>query len=189
MFIVDLFEADLLEAGAGSARIVHHVQEGAQFIVLSAFRKDLPYAANRKRDARLKHILKGLPVSYIPVEGEYTMAGEDQPSPEHSYFIMPAKEWSPQSLMMIGHKLGNQFEQESIVYGDGEMVWLVFASGEKMKLGNRLTFRPEIIDRLGGSSTLKNRKFSFTNYQKAKGAATYNQRNPPKKLDKVRQLP
>jgi hypothetical protein len=65
------------------------------------------------------------------------------------------------------------FDQESIIYGDGQMVWLVFNDGTKDKLGNRLTFRPEVIDTLGGSSTIGNRKFSYTDANTASGASVY----------------
>ena len=185
MFIAEI----IIEAGAGPSRILHHIQNGTPFLTLSAFKDTLPHEENLQRDARLKHILRGLPVSYIPTEGEYTMKGATEPSPELSYFVMPAKEWSPQSLEMLGRKLRGVLDQESVVYGDGDTVWLLMSNGSKYKLGNRVTYRPQVIDTLGGSSKVKNRKFSFTNYQKAPGAAIYGERIPPKKLDRVRNLP
>lgn len=169
-------DPEVEEAGAGPSRIVSHIQDGTPFIMISAFRGTNPHKVNVQRHAQMKHVLAKYPVSYIQTEGEYQEEGSDEPKPEQSLFIMPNRDdttMPSKRLLAIGKALMAMFNQDSILYGDGEMVWLVFNDGSTDKLGNRLTFRPEVIDTLGGFSKVKHRKFSFTDPDTAAGAATY----------------
>jgi len=157
--------SDILDE-SGPSRIIKHIHDGMPFIMVSAYRADKDHATNLRRHDRMKHIIHGLLLSYIKTEGEYHEVGADAPSAEQSFFIMPMREHDRipnDRLLAIGEKLMHAFDQDTIVYGDGETVWLIANDGSKDKLGNRLTFRPEIIDTLDGFSKVKGRKFSYTN--------------------------
>jgi hypothetical protein len=162
---------------SGPSRILRHIRDGTPFVMVSAFSPDVDHETNLRRDARMKHIVSGMLLSYIQTDGEYTMHGSDEPMPEKSIFLMATRgsltQVSKEKLRSIGEKLMHAFNQESIAYGDGKMVWLVFNDGSEEKLGNRLTFRPEVIATLGGSSTISSRKFSYTDADKAPGAGVY----------------
>lgn len=166
----------LEEAGAGLSRIVTHIRDGTPFLMVSAFRGTNPHNVNLQRHAQMKQILQRYPVSYIQTEGEYHEEGSPEPKAELSYFIMPSRGnvvMPTKRLLAIGKSLMAAFDQDSILFGDGETVSLVFNDGSTMKLGNRLTFRPEVIDTLGGFSKLKQRKFSFAEPEATPGAAAY----------------
>lgn len=177
MKLVELFMGRKLEeAGAGLSRVVTHIRDGTPFLMVSAFRSTNPHNVNLQRHDQMKHILQRYPVSYIQTEGEYHEEGSPEPKPELSLFIMPSRGnvvMPAKRLLLIGRSLMTMFEQDSVLFGDGEMVQLVFADGSTMKLGNRLTFRPDVIDTLGGFSKLKGRKFSFTEPGATQGAAAY----------------
>lgn len=162
---------------SGPSRILTHIRAGTPFVMVSAFNEDLDLETNLRRHARLKHIVSGLLLSYIQTDGEYKMRGTHQTLPEKSLFIMPTRgsvtEIPKEKLRSIGEKLMHMFGQESIVYGDGKTVWLVNDDGTEIDLGDRLTFRLEVIAKLGGSSTIKQRKFGYTDASQAPGAATY----------------
>ena len=168
---------DLLDE-SGPSRIIKHIHDGTPFIMVSAYRADKDHATNLQRHARMKHILRGLMLSYIQTEGEYHELGADAPSPEQSFFIMPMREHDSitnERLLAAGEKLMHAFGQDAIVYGDGEMIWLISNDGSKEKLGNRLTFRPETIDALGAFTKVKGRKFSYTDASNAATGVAYGQ--------------
>jgi hypothetical protein len=158
-------EGEIDEAGAGPSRVVQHIRDGNVFIMLSAMRSNMSHAENLQRTEKLKQMLTTLPVSYFETAGEYTREGETAPSPEISFFIMPRKANAAVTAPVFrdfGIKLMHTFDQESILYGDGETATLIFQDGTTADLGNTVTFRPEIIKNLGGSSKIKGRVFSFT---------------------------
>ena len=162
---------------AGPSRILTHIRDGTPFVMISAFQSSQSHEANMHRHARLKHIVGGLLLSYIQTDGEYQMQSTGETLPEKSLFLMPTRgsitEIPKEKLRSIGEKLMHMFDQESIIYGDGKTVWLIFSDGNEESLGNRLTFRPEIIAALGGSSTVRNHQFSYTDAGTAPGAAVY----------------
>ena len=159
---------------AGPSRIIKHIHDGTPFIMVSAYRADKDHATNLQRNARMKHILRGLMLSHIQTEGEYHELGAAEPSPEQSFFIMPMRDHDSipgDHLLAIGEKLMHAFEQDSIIYGDGEMVWLISNDGTKQKLGNRLTFQPKT----DAFTKVKGRKFSYTNASQAATGIRYGQ--------------
>lgn len=163
--LLEAFEPELDEAGAGPSRVVQHIRDGNVFIMLSAMRGNLPHQENLRRTEKLNHMLGKLPVSFIETEGEYQEDGQSQPSPEKSFFVMPRKgatSVSPDAFRDFGVKLMHVFDQDSILYGNGKIASLIFDNGSTIDLGNTMTFRPEVIQDLGGFSKIKGRKFSFT---------------------------
>lgn len=155
---------DVIEE-SGAARIIQHIQNGVAFIMISAMRASLPKAENMQRTKRLSHILNGLPVSSIHTEGEYWEDGAEAPSRELSFFVMSknkAGEIAPDALRKIGIKLMHTFEQDAILYGDGQQVNLIESDGTQFGVGDNATFDLGKIASLPGFSSVKNKKFSFT---------------------------
>jgi hypothetical protein len=163
--LYEQFQQEIDEAGAGPSRIVKHIHNGAVFIMLSAMRADIKHSENLRRTDQLARLLSSKPVSFIETEGEYHEEGQTDPSPEKSFFVMPrrgAHRITPDQFRDFGIKLMKRFNQDSILFGDGKMATLIFSNGETMDLGDAVTFRPEIIQNLGGFSKIKGRPFSFT---------------------------
>jgi hypothetical protein len=162
---------ELDENGAGPARIIQHIRNGAVFIMISAMRGDRTRAENLKRTEKLKQVLTRMAVSFIETGGEYHEDGQDEPSEEKSFFIMPrrgTRTLSPKTFRAFGMKLMHGFQQDSILFGDGHIASLIFGDGSEIDLGDTVTFRPEIIKNLGGFSKIKGRPFSFTSRSTAK---------------------
>jgi hypothetical protein len=161
---IDIVEkATLCEAGV--SRMVQHIREGTPFFMLSAMRANVPYDENLRRSRRLRHILNGLPVSYITTEGEYHELGADEPSEEFSFFVMPGHQHGATSidlLRRIGVKLMHDFDQDSIVFGDGETITLLEHDGNEFPIGDNATFNLDKIAKLPGFTKIRGRKFSFT---------------------------
>lgn len=158
-------EPELDEGGAGPSRIVQHIRDGKVFFMISAMRGEHKHAENLRRTIKMKKMFRELPVVFIETEGEYTELGRDEPSPEKSFFVMPAKgkpEHTAGPFRKFGIKLMHVFDQDSILYGDGRLASLIFENGSTFDLGNTVTFRPEVIKDLGGFSRIKGRTFSFT---------------------------
>jgi hypothetical protein len=163
--LVESLHTPLDEAGAGPSRVVQHIRDGNIFIMLSAMRADLKRSENLRRTEKLKAMLTSLPVSFIETEGEYHEEGQPEPSRELSFFVMPkrgARKLTAEQFRHFGIKLMHAFDQDSILYGDGKLASLIFSDGSTADLGDTLTFRPEVIETLGGFSKIRGRKFSFT---------------------------
>jgi hypothetical protein len=84
------------------------------------------------------------------------------PSAEFSFFVMPAQTLGIDVLRRIGVKLMHDFDQDSIVFGDGEQVTLIENDGNEFPIGDNATFDPAKIDKLPGFTKIRGRKFSFT---------------------------
>lgn len=178
MNLFEDFEQKIDEAGAGPSRIVQHVRDGAVFFMLSAMRANLDYAQNKRRTEKLESALKQLPVSFIRTTGEYQEEGQPEPSTELSFFVMPRRgsgAMVADAFRKFGIKLMHAFEQDSILFGDGKSVGLIFSDGTTMNLGDHATFRADVISQLGGYSKIKGRQFSFTDKDMAGKAKQDNQ--------------
>lgn len=165
---IDLIENDIDESGAGPARIAQHIRNGEKFIMLSGMRGDLDHATNIRRSRELKNKLARSPVSFIETFGEYHEIGQDEPSPEMSFFIMPTRrgnEISSNAFLKLGISIMNAYDQDAIVFGDGANIMLVERDGNWIDLGKTATFDPSIIQTLPGFSKVKDRAFSFTDIE------------------------
>lgn len=180
----DCCHGELDEAGAGPSRIIQHIHDGQMFIMISAMRGALRHGENLRRTAQLRRMLQGLPLSFIETEGEYQEQGRAEPSPEKSFFVMPQRakhRISADAFRDLGIKMMHTFDQDSILFGDGKLATLIFDNGDTMDLGDTATFRPEVIDTLGGFSKIKGRKFSFTDAPTAARAVAKSAATEPAK--------
>jgi hypothetical protein len=172
--IIDLIENAMLdEAGAGPARITQHVRDGRPFLMLSAMRANLPMSQNKKRTDLLKRKLTGLPVSFIVTGGEFHELGQEEPSEEVSFLIMPAPGIDLDALKKFGVDLMNAFEQDAIVFGDGESVNIIEQDGTTFQIGDAASFDPAVVRKSEGFSKIKGRSFTFTNKEETPAAAGY----------------
>lgn len=168
---------DIVETGAGPSRILSHIRRGTPFFMISAFRQNLPHEQNLKRSAMLKKKLAELPgLSFIETSGEYQDEGSEMPGVENSFFVLPRSgRTNGKYFVEMARRLGHLFQQESVLVGDGEAVFLVFmvADAEPVYLGTSLTFNLKAIEQVGAFSKIKNRKFSFADPDKAPEAVPY----------------
>jgi hypothetical protein len=168
---------DLVEAGAGPSRILSHIRRGMPFFMVSAFRQHLPHEENLKRSEMLKKKLAEMPgLSFIETTGEYQEDGNEMPGVENSFFVLPrSRNTNAKYFVEMAKRLGHLFQQESVLVGDGEAVFLVFmtADHEPVYLGTSLTFNLKAIEKVGAFSKIKNRKFSFADPDQAPEAVPY----------------
>lgn len=172
--IIDLIENAMLdEAGAGPARIMQHLHNGTPFLMLSAMRADLPMAQNKRRTELLKRKLTGLPVSFITTGGEFHEIGQDEPSEEVSFLIMPGPGVKLEALRSFGENLMGAFDQDAIILGDGESVHLIEKDGNSFVIGDAASFDPAVVKGAEGFSKIKGRKFTFTTKTDTPAATGY----------------
>lgn len=153
------------EAGAGPARIARHIRNGDVFMMLSGMRADLDPVENKRRTARLRSTLNALPVSYVQTTGDYHEDGQDEPSTEQSFFIMPrsqAGELPVAEFFGMGRAIMADYDQDAILCGDGKKVGLIYNDGKTSVIGDCATFDPAEIAKLDGFSRIGGRAFSFT---------------------------
>jgi hypothetical protein len=167
-------EAHLDEmAGAGPARIVHHIKEGTPFIMLSAMRANLSASENKRRTDLIKRKMASWPVSFIVTGGEYHEEGQEVPSEETSFFIMPRDGISPEAFQELGAKLMHAFDQDAFIYGDGQSVTMHERDGTSFSIGDAASFDPAVVKKAPGFSKIKDRKFTFTNTEENPAASGY----------------
>lgn len=171
-------EATLDEmAGAGPARIVHHIKEGTPFIMISAMRADLSPSDNKRRTELLRQKLANLPVSYIVTGGEFHELGQELPSEEVSFFIMPDEGVAIDALKRLGDGLMRAFDQDAFLCGDGDSVIYLGKDGEEFSIGDAASFDLANLRDAPGFSKIKGRKFTFTNKQEKTGSVAYGKRS------------
>lgn len=161
------------EAGAGPARITHHIRQGTPFLMLSAMRANLDMAQNKRRTGLLKQKLAGLPVSFIVTGGEFHELGQEEPSEEVSFMIMPKPGVSLEAFQKFGVDLMHAFDQDAIIFGDGESVNMVEQDGSSFSIGDATSFDPAVVKHAPGFSKIKGRKFTFTNKEETPASTGY----------------
>lgn len=155
------------------SRLVSHIRKGVPFMMLSAMRADVSYPANMKRTDALKKALTKLPVAFIVTGGEFHEIGQEEPSEEISFFVMPKKNLDYEQFFNLGRKLMGIFDQDAVILGDGQNVNMVERDGTTFSIGSAASFRPDVVRSAPGHSKIKNRKFTFTNTDDTKSAVPY----------------
>jgi hypothetical protein len=173
--IIESNQEQIDEAGAGPSRVVTHIRGGTPFFMVSAFRADIPHAENIKRNDIMRKQLASIPAtSFIQTSGEYQEVGQEQPSEELSFFVLPRKKITNMEMFhKIGLDLMSAFSQDSIILGDGETVSLAFSDGSQMNIGNAVTFRMDLVKKADGHSSVRGRKFTFKSLDDAPQATPY----------------
>jgi len=168
----------LSEAGAGPSRLVAHIRSGRPFFMISAMRANLSHHENLVRAKKLERMLANLPYSFIRTEGEYLEIGQTEPSPELSLFVMPVDPEAPGAIdrmIFLAVRLMRVFDQDSVLIGDGNRVYLRERDGSEFSLGSAASFSLAVIKRAPAFSKIKGRKFTFADPDDAPGAAVYGQ--------------
>jgi len=158
---------------SGPSRILKHIQNGVPFFMISAMRADLDYPSNLKRTKNLQNDITNSNLAFIRTEGEFHEEGQEKPSKELSFFVMMRGE--AVDMIHVAKKLMKKYNQDAILAGDGEDVFLLFNDGSRENVGNINTFDPSIISNLDGYSKIKGRAFSFVTkdkYEKLKKEIT-----------------
>lgn len=162
------------EAGAGVSRLTQHIRSGTPFVMLSAARGTCSAAENKQRAEALRKRLSAMPVSYIVTGGEYQEVGQDAPTEEVSFFIMPrSSKVTVESLSKLGLGLCKIFDQDSYLLGDGKEINLVEQDGSSMVIGNAASFDPAVVAKAPAFSKIKGRKLTFTNSGENPGSVAY----------------
>jgi hypothetical protein len=94
---------------AGLSRVYEHMAKGT-FAIVSASRGEAP--DNAKRTATLKEKARAMGLGFMPAVGVWEGASED------SLFI-------PDASKEQAEQLGNAFEQDAVIWGDGGFYWLI----------------------------------------------------------------
>jgi hypothetical protein len=164
---------EVLARGAKASRILTHIKDGTPFITISASRGELSPGENAKLTKELVGKLHKLPVSFIPVTGDFEETlkdGTKKVATEHSFFIMPhrrpGEDLSIRAFKKIGMDLCKHFDQQSIGFGDGKNISFIEQNGDEFHAGNAVTFDSHKIDHMMGFSRIGNKRFSFIEHER-----------------------
>ena len=106
------------------SRVFDHYQH-KDFAILSAYRKDLSEDENLKRHEQLKNFLREDGYGWKEVRGVYKDK-EGETTIENGVFV-------PNLHPEVAIELGKYFNQEAIIFADGEQIYLYFiADGETL---------------------------------------------------------
>jgi hypothetical protein len=164
---------EVLARGAKASRILTHIKDGTPFITISASRGELSPGENAKLTKELVGKLHKLPVSFIPVTGDFEETlkdGTKKVATEHSFFIMPhrrpGEDLSIRAFKKMGMDLCKHFDQQSIGFGDGKNISFIEQNGDEFHAGNAVTFDSHKIDHMMGFSRIGNKRFSFIEHER-----------------------
>lgn len=149
-----------LNEGAGLSRIISHMAN-RPFAIISAFRNEYSKSDNLKRTKEMQTVVRNEGYGYIRMEGAWIENG-DVEVVEYSNFIVGNAEADFDDFASVMTEIGVRFDQEAIVVGDMESVWLVFADGNKERIGS--------VDKINTSSIgefyskIKGRRFAFAEH-------------------------
>ena len=177
-FIEILQNNELDEGGAGVGRLVTHIREGMPFFMISAMRGDLPHSENLRRTLMLKNKLRKLPLTFISTEGEYHEKGRAEPSPELSFFVMAGHKegvTDTDKMIYLATRLMHIFQQDSVLIGNGERIYLLENDGNEFQIGNAASFSMDAVKKSVAHSKIRGRKFTFTNTDDTPGSTRYAQ--------------
>jgi len=151
----------VIEAGAGMSRILQHVESGIPFLTMSAYRYTLSKNENLERNEQLLKDFKSYQLGAIKMIGHWVEKGVD--STENSFFVIgktfTGETITPEKMEEIASTLCKKWEQDAVIFSDGQTVYLLYSTGNKVPLGNHVGIRKEDIE--GGFSTIKKKRFVF----------------------------
>jgi len=131
------------------SRIIQHIEAGHSFAVISAYKWDLSETDNTERHNNLRTDIRKLGYGYIEQNSGYsykdTRTGNLGTVEEESFFI-------PQITRQEALALAKKYEQESIIYKDGNGFYVLLSNGAidtefktKRDKTGQITFSPEVI--------------------------------------------
>lgn len=153
------------ETGPTASRLASHIRKGVKFFMISAQRSALSPAENKARTRLLRNSLAKLPVSFIDTVGEWQEIGTDAPAREVSFFVMPKAKGGDvddKTFSILAKRLMKAFNQDAVLMGDGERVFLVFQNGRHEDIGRAASFLSGDADATKGYSMVGGKKFTFS---------------------------
>lgn len=162
---------DVNEAGAGLSRIISHIQDGTPFIMMSAFRPNYSMKQNRERMKQLNSDLQRAGFGVIKLDGVWE--GDSEPS----FFAIPRNiELGGRMARKLSVHLGQKYEQDATIMGDGDMVYLLGQDGSEWETFDAATIDGDDLNRLPGQSRIKGKSFALVKSDDPETMATGNSR-------------
>lgn len=150
---------NVLEASSIS-RIIDYIKKGKPFLMVSAYNKEKSKKENDQRMKDLAKRLRDFDLGFLLQRGYYVH--DDGVGAEEKSFIATSNEKSTSEMMNIGKALGREFDQESVLYYDGEKGYFVYSDGGIDDLGmhlSALSMDRDHIDMAGGYSDFKGGRY------------------------------
>lgn len=143
-------------AGAGMSRVISHIKSGVPFMFISAFRNQYSLNDNRKRNTSLLNDIRAYGLGAIRTEGWWKEEGTEKETKEESFFVNAKTDndeiLSKETFFDLVKNLCSKYDQDAILWGDGEKIYLYFGSGdnEVMKGDYKVDYStiPEIYTRV-----------------------------------------
>lgn len=153
------------------SRIIHPVESGTSFAVISAYMIELPIGKNKERHEELRKDIRIKGYGYIEQNSGYSYKKKDTDqtlmSDEESFFI-------PMMTKKDALQLCNKYEQESILFKDDSGFFCLLADGkidmifktERNKKTGVITFHPDILKLAysqlkKGTKNQRNQRFAY----------------------------
>jgi hypothetical protein len=131
------------EAGAGLSRVLKHMKNGQPFIQLTGARAGLSQKEITKRNNEIITILRNFGLGPINTVGGFDEfnpeTGKTTRVREDSLFVPlnPKSHFDGDKLLELGELLSRKFEQDAMIYGDGEDVFSVdFLNNDIFQIGD-----------------------------------------------------
>lgn len=148
-----LKESDFLEEGllyeGGLNRVIHHTK--SPFMIITAFRGNYSLKENRRRNKQLSNDLKKLKMGGIKLVGHWEeapsglswkdakKAGQVEDVIEESLFVPKSKTMKLSAFEIFAQDMAKKYNQDAVLFGDGEKIYLIFKGGGKDQIGKNIT--------------------------------------------------
>ncbi len=142
------------------SRIIHHIEAGTSFAVISAYEKEYPLEVNFKKHEELRQDIRKMGYGYIEQKSGYSYINKKDNQEgmfdEESFFI-------PLITKKEALDLGNSYKQESILFKDDTGFYCLLKNGKidtefktkRDRKTGQITFEPKIL------------KYAFSQLKKA----------------------
>lgn len=139
-------------------RVYQHLQSAPNkaFAILTSWRQGIPEHANKQNLKALEGKIRGAGLGFFKLVGHWKEEGQDKATAEPSLFV-------PGITKALATKLGNEFDQDAVIYGGPEtqgLVTLIFKGGGEQSIGN---FHPGKI--VQAYSSLRGKTFTFEGFE------------------------
>jgi len=151
-----------LAEAAKLSRVLNHIRSGP-FAIITAHRGENSTPENRTRQLDLAAKIRMTDHGFLKLEGHWI---ENQNTPdeldviEDSLFVIGHPDEDADEFGEAMHQLGNTFDQEAIVFGDGSDVFLLFSDGGKTRIGTASTIQTTALGQ--AFSKIRGKPFAFT---------------------------
>lgn len=114
-------------------RVYQHLQSASNkaFAILTSWRQGVPERTNKQNFKALEGKIRGAGLGFFKLVGHWKEEGQSEATAEPSLFI-------PSITKALATKLGNEYEQDAVIYGGPEtqgLVTLIFNGGGEQSIG------------------------------------------------------